>query len=251
MSQSTKTRPSPLHCLRTETVGQGEQLGQHAGGVPDRLPRRLGERSARPHPVYIQECSFEVMATRQIEARRAHGRTDRSRCLVELRQHRDDGTAAVVVVFEVAELSCLAFDEREESDRVVRIEPAQRLPVACGERRDHEVQAGTPESDRGVEGALQTVERNVARIAEPRLLVEVVDGDETADAGLVRDLPVVAARAHRQVLGGVDVEVPAVAERIDDGAHFEAVRRRLHPTDSTAGALRIGVCRRSGPPLHR
>jgi hypothetical protein len=81
------------------------------------------------------------------------------------------------------------------------------------------------------EGAPQTVERRGTRGAEPGLLVEVVDRDETAEAGLVGDLPVVAAPAHGGVLGRVDTEVPPVAKTIDDRANFEAVGLRPHSTN--------------------
>ena len=94
-----------------------------------------------------------MVATGQIEAGRAYGRTRRSRCLVKAREHRDDIPPAVVVVLVVAELPRLAFHEGEQSDRVARVEPTQTLTAARGDRRDHELQATVPESDGGVEGA--------------------------------------------------------------------------------------------------
>ncbi|HEY8316963.1 MAG TPA: hypothetical protein VIG35_08875 [Gaiellaceae bacterium] len=81
------------------------------------------------------------------------------------------------------------------------------------QRCDDEVEAVVAERPRGVERAPQAVEDGVARGAEPRLLVEVVDGDEAARAGVVADEPVVAARAERDVLQCLDVETPAVDER--------------------------------------
>ena len=58
-----------------------------------------------------------MVATGQLEADRADGRTDRSRCLVQLRDHRDDVTP-LVVVDDPAELPRLAFHEGEEGNRV-------------------------------------------------------------------------------------------------------------------------------------
>ena len=82
------------------------------------------------------------------EAGAAHGWRDRR--LVKLREHGEDGFS--IAVFVAAELPRLAFDEREESDCVLRTESAQRLTVTRGDRRDHELQATVAESDRGIEG---------------------------------------------------------------------------------------------------
>ena len=131
----TTQSPPCSRCLGGQPVGQREQLGQLGRGVPDRLPRRLGERPARPRLVELLECCFEMMATGQIEAGRAYGRADRSRCLVQLRDHRDD-VPPLVVVDDPAELPRLAFHEGEEGDRVAWVEPAHRVaPRARGSAR--------------------------------------------------------------------------------------------------------------------
>ena len=50
--------------------------------------------------------------------------------LVKLREQGEDRLP--IAVFVAAELPCLAFDKREESDCVLRIEPAQGLALARG-----------------------------------------------------------------------------------------------------------------------
>ncbi len=59
-------------------------------------------------------------------------------------------------------------------------------------------------------------------------MVEIVDGDEATRARRVADEPVVAAGAERRVVGGRDVEAPAVAEEVGERSDVELVRQRVH-----------------------
>src|SRR5207253_10024884 len=105
-------------------------------------------------------------------------------------------------------------------------------------------QAALPEGDRGVERVPQAVERRLTRVAEPRLLVEVVDRDEATAATPVCHPPVVAPAAHGRVLRHLDVEVPAAAEGRGDRGDLELVRRRPHPTtvrSELVGGERAGL----------
>src|SRR5207245_5608068 len=103
-----------------------------------------------------------------------------------------------------------------------------------------------------IEGALQTPERRVAGTSEPRFAREVVDRDKAPDTILVRDLPVIAATAHGRVLRRAHIEIPALAESIEDRALVEALGQRPHATDAIAprgtGRPPCTRCRSGGPP---
>ena len=128
----------------------------------------------------------------------------------------------------VAELAGAAVHEREQRDRVARSDPAQRLAGARADRRDDELEACVAQGGGGVECAPEAVERRIARVPEPGLLVEVVDGDERGFSLAVTHDPVVAPGPDRRVVGGRDVEVPAVGERTGERADVELLRQSLH-----------------------
>ena len=107
-------------------------------------------------------------------------------------------------------------DARSDSPSVVR------------DRRDDEVETGVAERGGGVERGAEPVERHVARVPQPRLLVEIVDGGEGSHPRAVLHDPVVAPGAERRVVGGDDVEVPAVGQRTGQRIDVELLRQVLH-----------------------
>ena len=164
---------------------------------------------------------------------------------MELGEHRHDGGAFRRLV--VAEPTRLAGYEREQGDRVAWPEPTHRLAAARGHRRDHELEAAVAECDRGVERASETSERRLARVSEPVLPVEVVDGHEGTRSLAVAHHPVVAAPADGRVLGRVDVEAPVVGESADQVARLDVLRQRPHATKSKPRARWVGRTRREIP----
>jgi hypothetical protein len=213
--------------VRSQTVGEREQLAELRCRRLHRLSRRLGERPAGPPLVPLEQRELEVTAARQLEANGEHGRPGGGGRTVQLGEQRDDAEPVVVVAVR-AELARLSVHERKQCDRIALVEPAQRLAVACPDRRDDETQAGGPQSGGRVERVRETLERLVVRIAEPRLPAEVVDGDKAACATLVRDVPVVAPGPDGHILDGVDLEAPPVVQCVDDGVELDTIWERVH-----------------------
>src|SRR4051794_21352771 len=100
---------------------------------------------------------------------------------MELRDDPYDGHALFGRLV-VAVAARLAVHEWEQCDRVALPDAQQRLATAGRNRSDHELEAAALERQRRVEGAPQAVKYLLARVSEPALLVEVVEGDEAASS---------------------------------------------------------------------
>ena len=187
---------------------------------------RAGSESGPPDQVSftLAERRLEHAAAGQLETDGAHG-ADGSR-MVQLGEHRDDsGTRAGLVRSPAA---ALAVHEGKDRDRVALSDPPQRLAAARRDRRDDELEPGLPERDGGVEGAAERIAGGVARLPEPPLLVEVVDGDEPARAAGISGDPVIAPGADGRVLDRIGLEAPAVGQGLDHGVRLEVAREIPH-----------------------
>ena len=72
-----------------------------------------------------------------------------------------------------------ASQERENADGVPVIKAAQESAVACCERRDHERQARLiPQHGSGAQRTRKSVEHRLPRLAQPVLIIGIVDRDE-------------------------------------------------------------------------
>jgi hypothetical protein len=111
---------------------------------------------------------------------------------------------------------------------VARPEPERRLATSREQRRDDEAEAALSEGDGGLERAPEAFEHRLARLAEPRLLIEVIDRHEPARSRAVTRQPVVAATSDRRVLESFDVEAPAAGQSTDQRAGVEVIRQRPH-----------------------
>ncbi len=139
---------------------------------------------------------------------------------------------------------------------MARPDAPQRLAVRRAHRCDDEGETRVTEGGGGVERAAKAVECRVARVPQPRLLVEVVDGDECARAVCVPHDPVVAPGTERRVVGGDEAESPAVGERAGKAVGVELLGQILHfsmlrTTNSTfagrSASRRIRYGYHSGP----
>ena len=114
-------------------------------------------------------------------------------------------------------------------------EPAHRLAFARRHRRDHEAETAATKGVRGVETTCQALERGLPRVPEPPLLVEVVNGHESARSFGVDHDPVVAPGSDRCVLAGHGGEAPAVGKRLEKCTRLDVLRQRPHDAESNAG----------------
>jgi len=107
-------------------------------------------------------------------------------------------------------------------------DPLQGLPTVRRDRRDDELEPGLPERDGGVEGSAKRIAGGVARLPEPPLLVEIVDGDEAARVAGISGDPVVAPGADGRVLDLIGLDVPAGGQGLDHRVRLEVAREIPH-----------------------
>lgn len=92
----------------------------------------------------------------------------------------------------------------------MRAETTHRVAVTRLLRSDDEVKVAFAEREGSVERAAQAVEYRLPRVYEPRLVVEVVDGNEPAHSVRACHDPVVAPGPYGGVLGRPDLDAPPV-----------------------------------------
>jgi len=104
---------------------------------------------------------------------------------------------------------------REHSHRVREAQADDHGPVPCPDRRQHERKPRLlPQRDGQFHRRCQALGHRLPGVAEPPLLIEVVDGGEPLAAGAVTDEPVVTAAADGGVPGGGHVDLPAAGQDI-------------------------------------
>ena len=209
-----------------ETVDRREKLAHVFLAGCERRASGFRERPAGPGDMQVPERSIEMLAPGKREPHVVGDRGDRGRRTVEVGEQLHE-RAALAGRLVAPELARASIDEREERDRVARPDPAHGRAVTGREWRDDELEALVAQGERGVERALEPLEDGIACVAEPRLLIEIVDRGETARAAAVANEPVIAACAERRVVGRLDVEVPALGQEARDRVGVEIVGQRL------------------------
>jgi hypothetical protein len=86
-----------------------------------------------------------------------------------------------------------------------------RFAEAGEDRRYDEAEAGVVEGHGGVERTGKPLERRLACVAEPGLLIEVVNRDKSRSAPPVAYDPVVAAEPDWRVVRSLELESPALS----------------------------------------
>jgi len=108
---------------------------------------------------------------------------------------------------------------RKHGHRVRLAEADGSGPVPCHDRSQHERKPCLlPQRDGCLHRRCQALGHRIAGIAEPALLIEVVDGREPSPARGIADYPVVAAAADRGVADGRTVDVPAGGQGVAEVA---------------------------------
>jgi hypothetical protein len=198
--------------LPGEPVKGRQQAPDPVGHTGQHGPRWFRERPAVPGLAELTEGGLQGGAVRNPAACpgcRGHGRCGP----VQLCQHVDD-PAALVGGKVFTEAAVAADDEREKGSRVLRVDGKHRLSADRRDRRQHEPQV-TPVPQRvgGVHRGPQAAGHHRPGLAEPDLVIQIIDGDEPPATVPIVHHPVVTPATHGRVFHGDGIQAPAPPQR--------------------------------------
>ncbi len=131
----------------------------------------------------------------------------------------------------VVEVSRATVEEGEDGQTIAWGEAKRHIPGSCRDGSDDERKMNlVVKEKRCVERGVQALESRVTIRAEPRLGVEVIDGDKVPLAVRPFGKPVVAAKSLWRIPELVHYQVPRLGQGIDQLLVVKTYWERLHST---------------------
>lgn len=216
-----QVRSGRLGAIGQAVKASGEP-GEIGGTGRQEATRGLRERPAVPRAIGLEQEGGQIAVTTEPEDMPGRAPPYRWRGLMQGDNHVKHQAAKSRIRVR-AERIGVASHEREDADRVLVIKAAQDLAITCRDRRYHELQAHiiAERGGRG-EGALESFEHGLPRLAHPVLVIEIVDRDEMELTTFVNELPVVATATFRHMRQRRGTQAPAVGQ-----CCFQALRHQV------------------------